>query len=115
MLGIYPAVGLAKARAGRDEAKRNLAANIDPSAWNDARTAYYAGQILRRFGGAPYSAPISESKSDSFIAAIIAMKMILASRAVMAALMGLKPALCASAPASIISSVGYDSLCMVCA
>ncbi len=74
-LGIYPAVGLMEARAGRDDAKRSLAANIDPSAakrerkraarlatgntfeavarewhenWKDGRTPYYAGQILRR-------------------------------------------------------------------
>jgi integrase len=74
-LGIYPAVGLTEARARRDDAKRTLAANVDPSAvkrerkraakiatgntfeaiarewhenWKDARTAYYAGQILRR-------------------------------------------------------------------
>jgi Arm DNA-binding domain len=75
-LGVYPAVGLMEARAARDDAKRSLAANIDPSAvkreriraakvatgntfeavarewhdnWKDARTPYYAGQILRRF------------------------------------------------------------------
>src|SRR5258707_12741224 len=30
-LGIYPAVGLMEARAARDDAKRSLAANIDPS------------------------------------------------------------------------------------
>jgi integrase len=63
------------ARAARDDAKRSLAANVDPSAmkrermraakvatgntfeavarqwhdnWKDARTPYYAGQILRR-------------------------------------------------------------------
>jgi integrase len=74
-LGVYPAVGLMEARAARDDAKRSLAANVDPSAvkrerkraaeiatgntfeavarewhenWKDARTAYYAGQILRR-------------------------------------------------------------------
>jgi integrase len=74
-LGIYPTVGLMEARAGRDDAKRSLAANIDPSAakrerkraaklamgntfeavarewhenWKDGRTPYYAGQILRR-------------------------------------------------------------------
>jgi integrase len=74
-LGIYPAVGLMEARVGRDDAKRSLAANIDPSAakrerkraaklatgntfeavarewhenWKDGRTPYYAGQILRR-------------------------------------------------------------------
>src|ERR1700692_3227897 len=74
-LGVYPAVGLMEARAARDEAKRSLAANGDPSAvkrermraakvatgntfeavarewhdnWKDARTPYYAGQILRR-------------------------------------------------------------------
>jgi integrase len=74
-LGVYPAVGLVEARAARDEAKRGLAANIDPSTakrerkraakiaadntfeavalewhenWKDARTPYYAGQILRR-------------------------------------------------------------------
>jgi integrase len=74
-LGVYPAVGLAEARAARDDAKRNLAAAIDPSAakrerkraakvatgstfeaiarewhdnWKDARTPYYADQILRR-------------------------------------------------------------------
>jgi hypothetical protein len=74
-LGIYPAVGLMEARTGRDDAKRNLAANVDPSAakrkrkraaklatgntfeavarewhenWKGGRTPYYAGQILRR-------------------------------------------------------------------
>jgi integrase len=73
-LGIYPAVGLMEARAGRDDAKRSLAANVDPSAikrerkraakiasgntfeavalewhdWKGGRTPYYAGQILRR-------------------------------------------------------------------
>ena len=74
-LGVYPAVGLTEARAARDDAKRNLAANVDPSAvkrkreraakiatgntfeavarewhenWKGARTPYYAGQILRR-------------------------------------------------------------------
>jgi hypothetical protein len=74
-LGIYPAIGLMEARAGRDDAKRNLAAKVDPSAikrerkraakiasgntfeivalewhenWKGARTPYYAGQILRR-------------------------------------------------------------------
>jgi hypothetical protein len=30
-LGVYPAVGLMEARAARDDAKRGLAANIDPS------------------------------------------------------------------------------------
>ena len=30
-LGVYPAVGLMEARAARDDAKRSLAANIDPS------------------------------------------------------------------------------------
>src|SRR3982074_3398653 len=30
-LGVYPAVGLMDARAARDDAKRSLAANIDPS------------------------------------------------------------------------------------
>ena len=30
-LGVYPTVGLMEARAARDEAKRDLAANIDPS------------------------------------------------------------------------------------
>ena len=74
-LGVYPAVGLAEARAARDDAKRSLAASIDPSTvkrerkraakvaagntfeavarewhenWKGARTPYYAGQILRR-------------------------------------------------------------------
>jgi integrase len=74
-LGVYPAVGLLEARAARDEAKRDLAANIDPSVvkrerkraakiatgntfeavarewhenWKDARSPYYAAQILRR-------------------------------------------------------------------
>src|ERR1700726_308082 len=74
-LGVYPAVGLTEARAARDDAKRSIAANIDPSIvkrerkrdakvatgntfeavarewhdnWKDARTPYYAGQILRR-------------------------------------------------------------------
>jgi hypothetical protein len=30
-VGVYPAIGLMEARAARDEAKRNLAADIDPS------------------------------------------------------------------------------------
>jgi hypothetical protein len=30
-LGVYPAVGLIEARASRDDAKRSIAANIDPS------------------------------------------------------------------------------------
>src|SRR6185295_13675867 len=30
-LGVYPAVGLAEARAARDDAKRSLAASLDPS------------------------------------------------------------------------------------
>jgi integrase len=74
-LGVYPAVGLMEARDARDEAKRDLAANIDPSVlkrerkraakiatgntfeavarewhenWKDARSPYYAAQILRR-------------------------------------------------------------------
>jgi integrase len=74
-LGVYPSVGLAEARAARDDAKRSLAANVDPSVvkrerkraarvasgntfeavarewhenWKCARTPYYAGQILRR-------------------------------------------------------------------
>lgn len=74
-LGVYPAVGLMEARAARDDAKRSLAANIDPSIvkrerkraakvaigntfeaiarewhenWKDARSPYYAEQILRR-------------------------------------------------------------------
>jgi len=74
-LGVYPTVGLMEARAARDEAKRDLAANIDPSVvkrerkraakvatgntfkavarewhenWKDARSPYYAAQILRR-------------------------------------------------------------------
>jgi hypothetical protein len=74
-LGVYPAVGLMEARAARDKAKRDLAANIDPSVvkrerkraakiatgntfeavarewhenWKDARSPYYAAQILRR-------------------------------------------------------------------
>ena len=74
-LGVYPAVGLMEARAARDDAKRSLAANIDPSVvkrerkraakvatgntfeaiarewhenWKDARSPYYAAQILRR-------------------------------------------------------------------
>jgi integrase len=74
-LGVYPAVGLAEARAARDDAKRSLAASLDPSIvkrerkraakvaagnsfetvarewhenWKGARTPYYAGQILRR-------------------------------------------------------------------
>ncbi|NWO50394.1 integrase, partial [Klebsiella pneumoniae] len=71
----YPAIGLMEARAARDEAKRNLAADIDPSVvkqerkraakiatdntfeavarewhenWKGARSPYYAAQILRR-------------------------------------------------------------------
>jgi integrase len=74
-VGVYPAIGLMEARAARDEAKRNLAANIDPSVvkqerkraakiatdntfeavarewhenWKGARSPYYAVQILRR-------------------------------------------------------------------
>jgi hypothetical protein len=30
-LGVYPAVGLTEARAARDDAKRSLASNVDPS------------------------------------------------------------------------------------
>src|SRR6185312_2774817 len=30
-IGVYPAIGLTAARAARDEAKRNLSADIDPS------------------------------------------------------------------------------------
>src|SRR5215203_4862493 len=68
-LGVYPAVGLAEARAAREDAKRTLAANVDPSVmkrerkragklasgntfeavarewhdnWKDARAPYYA-------------------------------------------------------------------------
>jgi integrase len=74
-LGVYPAVGLMEARAARDDAKRSLASNLDPSIvkrerkraakiasgntfeavgrewhenWKGARTPYYAAQILRR-------------------------------------------------------------------
>jgi integrase len=74
-LGTYPIVGLMEARAGREEAKRNLANGIDPSAakreskrtakiaagntfetvalewhenWKGPRTPYYAGQVMRR-------------------------------------------------------------------
>ncbi len=74
-VGVYPAIGLMAARAARDEAKRNLAADIDPSVvkrerkraakiatdntfeavarewhenWKGARSPYYAAQILRR-------------------------------------------------------------------
>ena len=74
-LGVYPAVGLIEARASRDDAKRSIAANVDPSVvkrernraakiatgntfeavarewhenWKDARSPYYAAQILRR-------------------------------------------------------------------
>jgi integrase len=74
-LGVYPAVGLAEARAARDAAKRDLAGGRDPSIvkrekkrdakiagsntfeavgrewhenWKCARTPYYAAQILRR-------------------------------------------------------------------
>ena len=74
-LGVYPAIGLMEARSGREDAKRSLAANVDPSSvkrerkrvakiatgntfeavarewhenWKGARTPYYAGQILRR-------------------------------------------------------------------
>jgi len=74
-IGVYPAIGLMEARAARDEAKRNLAADIDPSVmkqerkraakiatdntfeavarewhenWKGARSPYYAAQILRR-------------------------------------------------------------------
>ncbi|WP_163599033.1 Arm DNA-binding domain-containing protein, partial [Klebsiella pneumoniae] len=71
-LGVYPAVGLIEARASRDDAKRSIAADIDPSIvkrerkraakiatgntfeavarewhenWKDARSPYYAAQI----------------------------------------------------------------------
>src|SRR3981081_4492981 len=74
-LGVYPAVGLMEARTARDDAKRSLAANVDPSqvkrerkraatvatgntieavgregqhTLEDARSPHYAGQILRR-------------------------------------------------------------------
>ena len=49
----------------------------------------------------------------SFITAIIATKIFLASPAVIAALSGLKPALWANAPASIICSVGFDSFSII--
>src|SRR6476620_5658759 len=74
-LGVYPTVGLMDARTARDDAKRSLAANVDPSQvkrerkraariatdntfeavarewnenWKGARSPYYAAQILRR-------------------------------------------------------------------
>ena len=74
-LSVYPSVGLLEARRARDDAKRSLAANIDPSIvkrerkraakvaagntfeavarewhdnWKGGRTTYYGGQILRR-------------------------------------------------------------------
>jgi integrase len=90
-LGVYPDVGLMEARATRDDAKRSLAANIDPSIvkrerkraaevatgntfeavarewhenWKDARSPYYAEQILRRLEADVFPAlgrrPISE-------------------------------------------------------
>lgn len=73
-IGVYPAIGLMEARAARDEAKRNLAADIDPSLvkqerkraariatdntfeaiarewhenWKGARSPYYAAQRHR--------------------------------------------------------------------
>ncbi|WP_456654585.1 Arm DNA-binding domain-containing protein [Bradyrhizobium sp. JR3.5] len=89
-LGVYPAVGLMEARAARDDAKRSLAANLDPSVvkreriraakvatgnsfeavarewhdnWKDARTPY---ALLRRpdspaFGGRHLSSDWSAS------------------------------------------------------
>ena len=97
-LGVYPAVGLVEARAARDDAKRSLAANIDPSAakrermrtakvaaantfeavarewhdnWKDARTPYYAGQILRRLEADVFPAigrrPIAELKPPELL------------------------------------------------
>jgi integrase len=90
-LGIYPAIGLMEARTARDDAKRSLAANIDPSVvkrerkraakiaagntfeavarewhenWKDARSPYYAAQILRRLEADAFPAigrrPIAE-------------------------------------------------------
>jgi integrase len=74
-IGVYPTVGLLEARAARDEAKRSLASNVDPSQvkrerkraakvatgntfeavarewhdnWKGGRTEFYAAQILRR-------------------------------------------------------------------
>jgi integrase len=74
-IGVYPTVGLTEARTAREEAKRNLAADLDPSRlkrerkraakissentfetvtgewhanWKKGRSEYYAKQILRR-------------------------------------------------------------------
>jgi integrase len=97
-LGVYPAVGLMEARAARDDAKASLAANVDPSAakrertraakmatgntfeavarewhdnWKDARTPYYAGQILRRLEADVFPAigrrPIAELEAPELL------------------------------------------------
>jgi integrase len=74
-IGVYPTIGLTEARSAREDAKRNLAASVDPSQlkrerqraakvssentfetialdwhanWKTGRSAYYAAQILRR-------------------------------------------------------------------
>ncbi|WP_316168092.1 MULTISPECIES: tyrosine-type recombinase/integrase [unclassified Bradyrhizobium] len=97
-LGVYPAVGLMEARAARDDAKRDLAANIDPSVvkrerkraakiatgntfealarewhenWKDARSSYYAAQILRRLEADVFPAigrrPIAELEAPELL------------------------------------------------
>jgi hypothetical protein len=79
-LGVYPAVGLIEARASRDDAKRSIAANIDPSVvkrerkraakiatgntfeaiarewhenWKDAGSPYYAAHVQPRLDRTP--------------------------------------------------------------
>src|ERR1700719_118329 len=98
-LGVYPAAGLLEARPARDDAKRSLAANVDPSAvkreriraakvatgntfeavarewhdnWKDARSPYYAEQILRRLEADVFPAigrrPIAELEPPELLA-----------------------------------------------
>ena len=48
-LGVYPVVGLAEARAARDDAKRSLAASLDPSMVKRERQPAAGGRPLRQF------------------------------------------------------------------
>src|SRR5260370_2888710 len=85
-LGVYPAVGLIEARASRDDAKRSIAANIDPSVvkrerkraakiapgntfvavarewredWKDARSPYSSARIFRGLSPDPSPRPVA--------------------------------------------------------
>ena len=67
-LGVYPAVGLVGARAARDDAKRSLAANIDPSTVKRERKAGCQGcrwQYLR--SGRARMARKLERRSDTLL------------------------------------------------